>query len=273
MKQHTSLFILSVLLTVSLSCKRAAPEATEAPPAEVAEWYTVDGENIVIPTFEIEVSNSADAAQTLADEQETTIVAAYFSGIPNDEKDMDENMGFMSIVTKSVELTSGNRIARFEGLTFPKAIYNKLADKDIMLLINIYSGRRSSDDNLLNCGLLDVTVSQLSGKRYTLACKLIEEDSPAATGPVACYALPEAGAAANAQPALLVSCTEKGEISFAGQPVQSLDQLKAAIRAALVDWTNNGHTAFPDCQTTGCMMGTSGEIRTMYEEIKTELNQ
>lgn len=81
----------------------------------------------------------------------------------------------MFMTKKDIELTGDNRIARFEGLKFSKAAYEKLADKDISMLINIYSGRKSSDNNLLDCGIMEDKASKFRNKRFTLGCKLIEE--------------------------------------------------------------------------------------------------
>ena len=51
----------------------------------VSDIYTEEGDNVVIPTFEIEVSNSPKADQTLGKQKETILVAAFFSGEPSDD--------------------------------------------------------------------------------------------------------------------------------------------------------------------------------------------
>jgi len=136
--------------------------------------YKMEGNEFVIPTFEIEVSNSLKANQTLGTQKETIIVSAFFSGDPVNDKDLDDD-GQMFITKKDIELSGDNRIAKFEGLKFSKAMYDKLADKDITLLINVYSGRKSSSDNLLDCGIVEANASKLMNKRFTVGCKLIEE--------------------------------------------------------------------------------------------------
>lgn len=150
--------------------------ATPGSLGEASNLYKMEGDEFVIPTFEIEVSNSPKADQTLTKQKETIIVSAFFNGDPVNEKDLDDD-GQMFITKKEIELTGDNRIAKFEGLKFSKAMYDKLADKDITLLINVYSGRKSSDDNLLDCGIVEAKASKLMNKRFTLDCKLIEEPS------------------------------------------------------------------------------------------------
>lgn len=269
---HLLLLIGMALFSMIFSCTNAPAPAQDAAETELAAPYTADGDQVVIPTFEIEVSSSEAAAKTLGNQKETIIVAAYFSGIPTDEKDMDD-VGMLPVLNKEIELSGDQRVARFEGLKFPRTIYEKLKDKDIELLINVFSGRKSSEDNLLDCGLLQVTAGQLKDKRFTLGCKLIGEPVESGTGPIACYALPEARSAPDVLPSLLVECSESGEMSFAGQPVADYDALKKVLSAALTDWKKNGATAFPGISVSGCMMGASGEIRTLYEELTAEMGK
>jgi len=43
------------------------------------------------------------------------------------------------------------------------------------LLINLYSGRKSSPDNLLDCGIYEGPLKAVEGKNIPIACKLIGE--------------------------------------------------------------------------------------------------
>ncbi len=237
---------------------------------EIPEMYEVAGDSLVIPAFEIEVRTSKKAARTLQKNKETIIVAAMFYGFPASEKDADET-GQMSILNKYIELTGDQRLARFEGLKFSKKQLAKLSDKDMRLLINVYSGRKSSEDNLLSCGLVDVLASQFGGKRYSILCNLIEESPGANDGPTIAYALPAAGDEASGPLPLSVECNERGEIFWLGYPVKDLDELKATLRPVLENLKKSVAKELPDIQTDGCLMGNSGAIRDMYEELKTEL--
>ncbi len=59
-----------------------------------------------------------------------------------------------------------------------------------------------------------------------------------------------------------------------GTPITAIlgwvEALKAAIRPVLADMVKNGAKELPGIETQGCMMGTSGAIRDMYEELKGE---
>ena len=132
-------------------------------------------DSVEIPAFEIEIILSTKAEEKLKANKETIIINAAFSGIPKD-KTLKEYKKWGEIGIKSCERELfDKRIAKFEGIKFSKSLYNSLSDKNISLLINVYSGRRSSDNNLLDCDILQDKMSEVKGKRFTIKGKLIGE--------------------------------------------------------------------------------------------------
>jgi len=242
----------------------------------VPDFYDVKGDSIVIPTFEIEVSKSSKAGRTLANRKETVIVSAMFNGEPLSAQDRDD-IGMMPVLDKSIELAGNNRVARFEGLKFSRKQLDKLADKDINLNINVFSGRKSSEDNLLDCGFMEMKASGFGNKRFVLGCKLIGETTAGGAGtsnyPQACYALLPPGSKPDARGALIVGCDAQGNMEFASRPIQDYEALKAALRPVLVNLLNSGDKKLPGIETKGCMMGNSSAIRDMYEELLAELKK
>ena len=237
----------------------------------VPDFYNVVGDSIVIPTFEIEVSNSSKAGRTLANRKETVIVSAMFNGEPLSAQDRDD-IGMMPVLDKNIELSGKNHVARFEGLKFSRKQLDKLADKDINLLINVFSGRKSSEDNLLDCGIMQMKASEFGNKRFVLSCKLIGESGAGTSGyPQACYSMLPPGSSPAARGALLVGCDEQGNMEFAGRPMQDYEALKAAVRPVLASLVNSGEKKLPGIETKGCMMGNSSAIRDMYEDLIAEL--
>ncbi|MCB0518760.1 MAG: DUF3298 domain-containing protein [Lewinellaceae bacterium] len=234
------------------------------------DLFEIQGGQVVVPTFEIEVRTSARASQLLQKKKETIIVAAMFYGFPSDPKDEDET-GQMGLMNKDIELSGNQRLARFEGLKFSKTELDKLKDKDFRLLINVYSGRKSSEDNLLSCGLAEVPASQFRGKRYSIQCNLIEESPNANDGPTISYALPSPGESTPAVLPLSVDCNERGELFWLGNQVKDIQALMANLRPVLEDLQKNGAKQLPGIQTNGCMMGTSGAVRDEYEALKNQL--
>jgi hypothetical protein len=137
--------------------------------------YTIVGDSIVIPPFEIEIALSPKAAQRIAPGKETIIVDVFLSGIPKDSSKVKlEEDGVYYVGSASKEINYGE-IASFANVKFPKSIYDNLADKDVQFDINVYSGRKSSPDNLLDVDFLSGKLSTLVNKRSKLNGKLIEE--------------------------------------------------------------------------------------------------
>lgn len=137
------------------------------------DHFKVIGDSAEIPSFEIEVELSEKAEKELKNKKESIIVAAYFSGIPTDTTKYMED-GEYAIGTHNIELTNTGT-AKFEKIKISKNMYESLASKDIQVLINIYSGRRSSNMNLLDCDILQKPISQVRDQKFILKGKLIGE--------------------------------------------------------------------------------------------------
>ncbi len=150
-----------------------AVKKTDNIPTTLIDGYKVAGDSLEIPSFEIQVQLSDRAEQKLKAMKESIIVTAYFSGNPKNKKLISED-GQFPVASGSVELTV-SRVANIQGIKISKANFEQLTDKDIQVLINIYSGRRSTQDNLLDCDILEKQISQIKGQRSILKGKLIGE--------------------------------------------------------------------------------------------------
>jgi hypothetical protein len=138
-------------------------------------YFKFIGDSVVLPTFEIDLQLSPKAEQKLKSAKETVIVKAYFSGVPKDTTSKAyKKWGEIGMLEPEIEL-SDLRTAKFDGVKFSKKLYDSIANKNLRLLINIYSGRRSSKDNLLNCDILEDSLSNIKDKKFVLKGKLIGE--------------------------------------------------------------------------------------------------
>jgi hypothetical protein len=167
-------FILLVL--AFWSCHNKSGPTKVDSPSRYLGYYKIEGDSLVIPPFEIGISLSPKAEIKLKKDKETIIVAAYFCGVPKDttsEEYMQD--GDIFVASDKIELTDA-RTAKFQGVKFSKSLYDSLRDKDIKLSVNIYSGRKSSLDNLLDGGLLSNKMSRVKGKSYSMKVKLIYND-------------------------------------------------------------------------------------------------
>lgn len=144
------------------------------------DYLKIVGDSVEIPFFEIELNLSKKAEEKLKTDNETVIVMAYFDGVVNPDnvpkKYKDKIFANkLHLLSYPIELAD-KRFARFENVKFSKDLYDLLEDKDIMLLINVFSGRKSTGDNLLDVDILQDYMSEIKGKKFTLKGKLIYND-------------------------------------------------------------------------------------------------
>ena len=145
----------------------------ESKPTAISDYFKVIGDSAVIPAFEIEIKLSEKAEKELKDKKESVIVAAYFSGTPKDSTKYMED-GEYAVGQHNIELTD-SRIAKFTGIKISREMYESLSSPDIQMLINVYSGRRSSKLNLLDCGIVQKSISEFKDQKFVLTGKLIGE--------------------------------------------------------------------------------------------------
>ena len=142
----------------------------------IVSYFKIKSDSIIISPFEIEVSLSPKAKEKIIAEKETIIVDVFFTGIPKDNSHTKfEEDGSFYVVSAQKEILYG-QVASFDSIKFSKKIYDQLANKDIELGVNVYSGRKSSQDNLLNCEPLFDKISNVANKKFTLKGKLIYGD-------------------------------------------------------------------------------------------------
>jgi hypothetical protein len=129
----------------------------------------------VMRSFTVEVKLSNQAATSLATIKETVIVAAYYYGLPAKgyESKADE-MDEIQLGEEDVDLP-GAGTAKFTGAAIQAARLPFIKDGAIQVLINVFSGRKSSNNNLLDCGFFEGSVAEAAKKPLTLQCSLIAE--------------------------------------------------------------------------------------------------
>jgi hypothetical protein len=139
-------------------------------------YFKMAGDEVMILPFEIEVQLSPKAREKIMASKETIVVAVYFTGIPRDSSKVKLGEdGSFNVAYATREISYG-QIAKFEDIKFPGKIYDQLADKDIDVTVNVYSGRRSSTDNLLDCDALFEKISKVVNKKILVKGKLIYGD-------------------------------------------------------------------------------------------------
>jgi hypothetical protein len=127
------------------------------------------------PAFSVTVSLSPKAAARLAHPKETIMISADFYGDSNGKnRKLENDVGEIDLAPSQKDEIPGAGAAQFHG---PRYDASKLAYVDangLQVLINVFSGRHSSPDNLLDCDLFQDKIA-LAAKGIAIHCKLIGE--------------------------------------------------------------------------------------------------
>jgi hypothetical protein len=128
--------------------------------------------------FRVDVSFSEKAKKKLIESRETVIAIAYFTGTPRAEipfkqyKQFASRPGPMGLGENEVEVLPGETVS-FNDLKLKQNALPLIDSQGPQLLINVVSGRKSSKDNLLACGIFEGPLKAVEGTSIPIYCKLI----------------------------------------------------------------------------------------------------
>lgn len=127
-------------------------------------------------SFTVKITYSQKAMDTLVAAKETVIVAGYLSAspIPATPKKYVDRMGEIGLGDVQKEIAPG-AMATFDGVKPTPAMMKWVNSSGPQLLINVYSGRKSSPNNLLDCGIYEGSLVAVQGQSIPISCKLIGE--------------------------------------------------------------------------------------------------
>jgi hypothetical protein len=132
------------------------------------------------PEFSVSVRLSDAAKKKLIDSRETIIVAGDFTGHPKqgtERRYLDIKSGQVDLGDVEVEMHPGET-ATFNDLKLKPDALARIDSHGPSILISVYSGRKSSKDNLLDCEAYDGSFESIHGRRIDIPCQLIEERFP-----------------------------------------------------------------------------------------------
>ena len=111
------------------------------------------------------------AAKALAKRGELVILSGYFYGAPAPKATLKaDEMDQIYLGGEEYTIWPVDQTVTF-GQTLAKAPLDQVVDPS--LNVNIYSARRTSEDNLLDCDIVDDTLKVLGTADHVLNCKLI----------------------------------------------------------------------------------------------------
>jgi len=126
--------------------------------------------------FTVKVTYSQKAMDKLVAGKETVIVVGYLYGFPKQgtpKRDVD-HVGQVDLGEAKQEIAPA-ATATFDRVKPDQALVKWVNDQGLQILINVYSGRKSSPNNLLDCGIYEGSLAAVQGQSIPIACKLIGE--------------------------------------------------------------------------------------------------
>jgi hypothetical protein len=144
----------------------AAQSNAHPAPATPLEW----------PGFVVDVTLSDKAKAKLISSKEALRVFGYYSGTPNQDalkKHLYEE-GEVGLGNFDVEFPIGGS-ARIDKVTVKRDALAQTDGNTPIVLINVVSARKSSKNNLLDCGIFEDRLDKIQAGHIPIACKLIGE--------------------------------------------------------------------------------------------------
>ncbi len=125
--------------------------------------------------FDFKITLSDKAAAKLKSVHETITVWASFYGEPTREgENHTDEMGMVDLGKESFELPAQPGVVHITGKKAGGAKL-KWVKGQPSVNVNLYTSRKSSDQNLIECDLIDGAVAKVQAKPITVNCFLIGE--------------------------------------------------------------------------------------------------
>lgn len=166
--------LLIVCAGLFIGCDRQQASSSNALPPRATEQQPLELNGPGTVHFDVTVGLSKGARKTLKDGHETIIVAVWISGDPKkgaNPKDIGEEGIELAHRTREIP---GEGTVRFSEL-LPAELMVQTDGSGLKLQADAYSGRKSSTDNLLDCGGYWGKLSADRSSSVRLECKLIGE--------------------------------------------------------------------------------------------------
>lgn len=159
---------LAILFGAALfACAPASgPEATAA----------ADPETTVSPySFEVNLTLTQRAAELLASTDEAVNVAAMYFGLPVSETSpgIDEHGQEIDLGRNDIEVAPRSALVTAPGTGFD-ATYIASVQGEPEVLVNVYSARKTHENNLLDCGIYQGPIAMARKKPVDIKCDLIQ---------------------------------------------------------------------------------------------------
>jgi hypothetical protein len=149
-------------------------------PAHSGPDVGIDQQKNIAAPFSVNVQLSEGAREKLTDSKETIIVRGEFTGHPKggtEARYLDIKSGDVILGDVQQEIRPGET-AVFNQLNLNSDAVSQIDSQGPHVLVFVFSGRRSSKDNLLYCDDYDGPLEPLRGRTILIRCQLIAEQFP-----------------------------------------------------------------------------------------------
>src|ERR1700719_1192820 len=128
------------------------------------------------PEFSVYVQLSKAARKKLTQDKETIIVLVCFMGYPKEgtEARFLSKPGYVLLGEVRREIQP-SETATFEPINLRSDAFAQIDSRGPLIFIEVYSGRKSSKDNLLDCEDYEGSLESVLERTMVLRCQLIEE--------------------------------------------------------------------------------------------------
>jgi hypothetical protein len=126
-----------------------------------------------LPPYTVVLTLSDKAAARLSGSHETVHINALYFGEAIKPSDGDE-MGEVQLGTEDADIPGAGE-AQLGKIALKASDIAKIKDSDPQLLINVYTSRKVFEDNLLDCGIFQDSVTVAAKAPIAISCKLIGE--------------------------------------------------------------------------------------------------
>jgi len=184
MKRFTVPLLLTIALATGCARREEAAEdsaTTEPVPNETAADRSVAEAPApkIVAGVDVEIALSPAAEAELKKRSETIVVEATYAGDPTAESSTQtDEFGLVQLGSESRELSSPGKLRFDEGI-IDKSRLSMISGQP-QLLINVRSGKKSVQNNLLACPLFWNSVAAASRSVVRIDCQLLSELPPEA---------------------------------------------------------------------------------------------
>ena len=168
---------LICLLVLMLGCSKQ-PVVSFSPPQKNAQ--PANSPNVASSSnfadFRVDLSLSKRAEQSLNENKESVVVVAEFTGKPKKGalKSYVNDLGEIELGWAKLEVAPGEN-AMFKNIALKADALEQTDNGDPQVLVNVFSGRKSSKDNMLICGIYQGGLRHIQGGNVAIPCSLIGE--------------------------------------------------------------------------------------------------